>query len=309
MRDVSHAQPPAARPRLPRAPRAGRGERRRPGARTRRRSLRPGARSPRRRAQPAAPPPARRTYTPSRTYTPPATRRAQRADGGAARGGPARPPAGQGPQGRGSAPPRHQLQLLAAAQTHTEAVLRAELAAARQTDAVDQLAGSVAETIGAAPAGEPPARGLAPARRLRRRRPVHPAARTDARGLRRAARHRRRLRLAPRRRLRHRRPADPRPPARGNLTCAHACSSPSPRSPPRSSRRPRSPRDAGDHATHGDVAVELAWTHRHRDRRGRSPGGRLRCAAPTPMPGNGRGRDVLRASDPGRARPRTNRPG
>jgi hypothetical protein len=51
---------------------------------------------------------------------------------------------------------RHQLQLLAAAQTHAEAVLRAELAAARRSDAVDSLALSVADSIGAAPARELP---------------------------------------------------------------------------------------------------------------------------------------------------------
>lgn len=51
---------------------------------------------------------------------------------------------------------RHQMQLLAAAQTHAEAVLRTELAAARRSDAVDTLAGSVADSIGAAPIGELP---------------------------------------------------------------------------------------------------------------------------------------------------------
>jgi hypothetical protein len=51
---------------------------------------------------------------------------------------------------------RHQMQLLAAAQTHTEAVLQAELAAARRSDAVDSLAVSVVASIGAAPAGELP---------------------------------------------------------------------------------------------------------------------------------------------------------
>ena len=44
------------------------------------------------------------------------------------------------------------MQLLAAAQTHAEAVLRAELTAARRTNAVELLAGSVADSIGAAPA-------------------------------------------------------------------------------------------------------------------------------------------------------------
>jgi hypothetical protein len=51
---------------------------------------------------------------------------------------------------------RHQLQLLAAAQTHAEAVLRTELAAARRTDAVDTLAVSVTDSIGAAPVGQLP---------------------------------------------------------------------------------------------------------------------------------------------------------
>jgi hypothetical protein len=51
---------------------------------------------------------------------------------------------------------RHQMQLLAAAQTHAEAVLRTELAAARRTDAVDTLAVSVADSIGAVPARELP---------------------------------------------------------------------------------------------------------------------------------------------------------
>jgi hypothetical protein len=47
---------------------------------------------------------------------------------------------------------RHQMQLLAAAQTHAEAVLRAELTAAKRTNAVELLAGSVTQSIGAAPA-------------------------------------------------------------------------------------------------------------------------------------------------------------
>jgi hypothetical protein len=51
---------------------------------------------------------------------------------------------------------RHQVQLLAAAQTHAEAVLRTELAAARRTDAVDTLAVSVTASIGAVPARELP---------------------------------------------------------------------------------------------------------------------------------------------------------
>ena len=48
------------------------------------------------------------------------------------------------------------MQLLAAAQAHAEAVLRAELTAARRTDAVDTLAISVTDSIGAAPARELP---------------------------------------------------------------------------------------------------------------------------------------------------------
>lgn len=51
---------------------------------------------------------------------------------------------------------RHQMQLLAAAQTHAEAVLRTELAVARRTDAVDTLAVSVTDSIGAVPARELP---------------------------------------------------------------------------------------------------------------------------------------------------------
>jgi hypothetical protein len=94
-----------------------------------------------------------RTYTPTRTYTPPAKVT----------------PAGPTPAQRTAARRarqkakahtlalarrhRRQVQLLAAAQTHSEAVLRAELTAAKRTNAVDLLAGSVAESIGAAPAG------------------------------------------------------------------------------------------------------------------------------------------------------------
>jgi hypothetical protein len=58
---------------------------------------------------------------------------------------------------------RHQMQLLAAAQAHAEAVLRAELTAAKRTNAVELLAGSVTQSIGAAPAeqlvGAPTASG------------------------------------------------------------------------------------------------------------------------------------------------------
>jgi hypothetical protein len=51
---------------------------------------------------------------------------------------------------------KHQTQLLAAAQTHAEAVAHEQLAAARKTDAVDTLAVSVADSIGAVPAGDLP---------------------------------------------------------------------------------------------------------------------------------------------------------
>jgi hypothetical protein len=103
--------------------------------------------------QPSPPPPSRPrtyTYTPSRTSTPASTgpTAAQRAAARRAR---------QQANARKAAATRrarHQFQLLAAAQTHAEAVLRAELKAARETNAVDLLAGSVAESIGAVPAGE-----------------------------------------------------------------------------------------------------------------------------------------------------------
>jgi hypothetical protein len=54
------------------------------------------------------------------------------------------------------------MQLLAAAQTHAEAVLRAELTAARRANAVELLAGSVAGSIGAAPAEQLAGRPAAP---------------------------------------------------------------------------------------------------------------------------------------------------
>jgi hypothetical protein len=101
--------------------------------------------------QPSPPPASRpRTYTPSRTYTPAPTgpTAAQLAAARRAR---------QQANARKAAATRrarHQFQLLAAAQTHAEAVLRAELKAARETNAVDLLAGSVTESIGAVPAGE-----------------------------------------------------------------------------------------------------------------------------------------------------------
>ena len=112
-------------------------------------------------AQPSTPPAApRRTYT--RTYTAPAPvapsgpTAAQRTAARRAR---------QQAQARKAAAERrqrHQMQLLAAAQTHTEAVLRAELKSASQTNAVDLLAGSVAESIGAVPAGGLPSAAAAP---------------------------------------------------------------------------------------------------------------------------------------------------
>ena len=240
MRDASPAQPPAARPRLPRAPRTRCGERGRPVAGARRGALQqPGA--GRRDSGPAvdAARRAARTYTPSRTYTPVSVApsgptAAQRA------AAPPRPSAGEGPQGRRrAARERHQMQLLAAAQTHAEAVLRAELKAARETNAVDLLAGSVAESIGAVPAGDLPSTAAASAGGSSGGGASFPMPALMLAACAGAARHRRRLRLAPRRRVRDRGPAAPRPPARGNLTCAHACSSPSPYSPGHSSSRPR----------------------------------------------------------------------
>jgi hypothetical protein len=107
--------------------------------------------------QPPAPPQTtQRTFTSTRTYTPPANvapsgpTAAQRA--AAARAlklAKARTAAAARKE-------RRQLQLLAAAQTHAEAVLRAELTEARRTDAVDRFAVSVADSIGAAPAGDLP---------------------------------------------------------------------------------------------------------------------------------------------------------
>jgi hypothetical protein len=105
--------------------------------------------------QPPTPPasqPRTYTYTPSRTYTPRATSTGPTAAQLAA----ARRARQQAKARKAAATrrARHQFQLLAAAQTHAEAVLRAELKAARETNAVDLLAGSVAESIGAVPAGE-----------------------------------------------------------------------------------------------------------------------------------------------------------
>ena len=115
-------------------------------------------------ANPSAPSTPSTPSTPARSYTPTYT--------------PAyRPPAPSGPTGAQLAAQRaaskkakaqakarklallrhrHQVQLLAAAQTHAEAVLRTELAAARRTDAVDTLAVSVTASIGAVPARELP---------------------------------------------------------------------------------------------------------------------------------------------------------
>ena len=93
-----------------------------------------------------------RTYTSSRTYTAPATSTGPTAAQlAAARRARQQVKARKAAAARRA---RHQFQLLAAAQTHTEAVLRAELKAAKETNAVDLLAGSVAESIGAVPAGE-----------------------------------------------------------------------------------------------------------------------------------------------------------
>jgi len=105
--------------------------------------------------QPPTPPasqPRTYTYTPSRTYRPRATSTGPTAAQLAA----ARRARQQAKARKAAATrrARHQFQLLAAAQTHAEAVLRAELKAARETNAVDLLAGSVAESIGAVPAGE-----------------------------------------------------------------------------------------------------------------------------------------------------------
>jgi hypothetical protein len=100
--------------------------------------------------QPAAPPTSSRPY---RTYTP----RVTAPSGPTAAQLAAAQRARQQAKARKAAAARrarHQFQLLAAAQTHAEAVLRAELKAAKETNAVDLLAGSVAESIGAAPAGE-----------------------------------------------------------------------------------------------------------------------------------------------------------
>lgn len=106
-------------------------------------------------AQPPAPPPTtQRTSTSTRTYTPPATvtptgpTAAQRAAAARAQ------KQAKARKAAAARRERRQLQLLAAAQTHAEAVLRAELTAARRTDAVDRFAVTVADSIGAAPAGD-----------------------------------------------------------------------------------------------------------------------------------------------------------
>ena len=159
MREASLAQSPAARPCLPRARRARRRERRRPVARARRRA-------------PNNPAPVAATPT-----QPSAARHAAahvhadahlHAVAHVHAGRPAGPTAAQlarsatrtrqqakARKAAATRRARHQFQLLAAAQTHAEAVL-ARRARRRpgDTNAVDLLAGSVAESIGAAPAGE-----------------------------------------------------------------------------------------------------------------------------------------------------------
>ena len=107
--------------------------------------------------QPSAPSTTtQRTYTSTRTYTPRVnvapsgpTAAQRAATVRAARQAKARKAAKARKE-------RRQLQLLAAAQTHAEAVLRAELTDARRTDAVDRFAVSVADSIGATPAGDLP---------------------------------------------------------------------------------------------------------------------------------------------------------
>jgi hypothetical protein len=105
---------------------------------------------------PAPPPaPTHTTYTPSytRTYTPPAPSGPTAAQLAAQRAAAQRASAQAKARKLAEQRHRHQMQLLAAAQTHAEAVLRTELTAARRSDAVDTLAVSVADSIGAAPAG------------------------------------------------------------------------------------------------------------------------------------------------------------
>jgi hypothetical protein len=106
---------------------------------------------------PAATPPAPVTTAPQRTstYTPASTAPVQTPNvPTAAQRAAERRATQRARAGRLAAARRHrqQLQLLAAAQTHAEAVLRAELTAARRANAVALLAGSVADSIGAAPA-------------------------------------------------------------------------------------------------------------------------------------------------------------
>jgi hypothetical protein len=96
------------------------------------------------------------TYTPARTYTPSPPSGPTAAQLAAQRAAARRVKAQAKAHKLALQRQRHQHQLLAAAQTHAEAVLRTELAAARRTDAVDTLAVSVADSIGAAPAGELP---------------------------------------------------------------------------------------------------------------------------------------------------------
>ena len=95
-----------------------------------------------------------RTYTPA--YTPPAPSGPTAAQLAAQRAAAKKAKAQAKAQKLALLRHRHQMQLLTAAQTHAEAVLRTELAAARRTDAVDTLAVSVTDSIGAVPARELP---------------------------------------------------------------------------------------------------------------------------------------------------------
>jgi hypothetical protein len=102
-----------------------------------------------------------RTYT--RTYTPPAPSGPSAAQLAAQRAATQRAKAQARARKLAEQRRLHQMQLLAAAQTHSEAVLRSELAAARRADAVDTLAVSVADSIGAVPGGELPRVAASPA--------------------------------------------------------------------------------------------------------------------------------------------------
>ena len=119
-----------------------------------------------------------------------------------------------------------------------------------------------------------------------------------ARGLRRPARHRRGLRLPPRRRLRHRLALAPRPPARGDLTCAHACSPPSPRSPRHCScRPPRSRSTAPSRRGRLAVVTNVAPHSPGRTSRTRSA---TRSSAATATAAAARRSSGRRATSPGR---------